>query len=451
MDRTIAEYANRYAGRRFVIVGKGPTRYDYPDLAKIHDPIIFINDAVQFAPLAANSRQRFWFAVDELQAYWLTHPAMSNVTPVLPRAPEPDTGVTRGQQRLFVSSCPAAQDHQRTVTYEWGGRALDITTQTRKTLIKDGRLPLRGGTIHPAIAFAWLCGASEIAFIGCDGAGEGYDDRIQIESQTPNLNVHKMIRKRQDELLRVLDIDATYVGDSLPPVISRLATFVWIGERPDWLTGILAAFREHNPKWHTRLITNPPTMWDGLNKAVEGCRQICQIADIIYCWELWQRGGIVMDIDSVTVRSFEPLRKAVPAWTTQHHGGSSRPTNGVMGSVPGSDAFRRCLEYIEMRHLRNARDDGWARCQYGPDMLREVFTDQGDEDLRMLPWHYFYPFPYPERGAAIDFWISDETRRTAMLDSISERFTDSERPYAVHMWGVDGSSKREVQSACASR
>lgn len=452
MER-VTDYLNRYAGRRFVIVGKGPTQYDYADLAQVHDPIIFINDAVQFAPLASNSVHRFWFALDELQSCWLSDRATCQVSPVLPRAPGDghEDAVTRGQQRLFVSRCPAAQQHQRTITYEWNGRGLDISAQTRETLARDGRLPLRGGTIHPAMAFAWLCGASEIAFIGCDGKGEGYDERIDLQSQGPNLQVHGMIRKRQDELLRTFGIDAHYVKDVLRPVISRIANFVWIGDRPEWLDDILGAFGEHNPQWQLNLIPEPPPMWAGLEAAVRDCRQVCQVADIIYCWVLWQAGGIVMDTDSVTVRSFEPLRKTTPAWTTQHHGGASRPTNGVMGSVPGSPAFLRCLNYIEMRHLRNKRDGGWARCQYGPDMLRDVFTDNGDDDLRMLPWHYFYPFPYPERGAARDFWSSDSHRRGKMLDSIEERFTDGERPYAVHLWGIDGSSKREVQRACACR
>ncbi|KKM53805.1 hypothetical protein LCGC14_1554070, partial [marine sediment metagenome] len=37
MDRTIAEYVNRYAGRRFVIVGRGGTPFEYCNLSRIHD------------------------------------------------------------------------------------------------------------------------------------------------------------------------------------------------------------------------------------------------------------------------------------------------------------------------------------------------------------------------------------------------------------------------------
>ncbi|KKM66143.1 hypothetical protein LCGC14_1484190, partial [marine sediment metagenome] len=400
---------------------------------------------VQLERRATNSAERFFFAHDDCQSRYVSQCVATAVLPGV-RLDDGRPWAESRQKRLFVSDHPEWKDKHHVVTYKWGGLGLSLK-ETREEVVAGQQLFVRSGTIHSAIHFAWLCGASEIAFIGCDGKPNDYEPRIENRSQGINPGAHPYIRKVQDRMCETLGLDTRYVHtESLDPVIPRIATFVWLGDKPQWVDEIVGAFAEHNPRWHTRLITQVPTMWKSLEDAVRDCRQVCQIADILYCWFLYRDGGIVMDTDSVTLRSFEPLRSKAQAWTTKHNDGHTRPTNGVMGSVPGSVAFRRALEGIEARHARMVRDDSWARCMYGPDLLREVFTDNGDQDLTMLPWHYFYPFPYPERGAARDFWTSDEARRTAMLVSISERFADGERPYAVHMWGVEGSSQRAIES-----
>lgn len=443
--RTLGEYHNRYAGRRFVIVGKGPTRFRYENLAHVTDPVIFINDAVQFEKHATAAPETFFFAHDECQAVWLTPQLKS--TAVLPRQKPDDEPVDPIQQRLFTSVTPAAQNVASLVGYTWRGRfGPTVGELSRDDIVSRDQLCLWGGTIHSAIHFAWLCGADEIAFIGCDGAGKAYDKRIDVRSHGVNLGAFAMLRKRQDAMCEALGLYANYIDtESLHDVIPRRANFVWVGDAPGWLDGILNAFRDHNPNWNVKLWRDvPDTMPDDLREAVDGCWQLCQIADIIYCWVLFRYGGIVMDTDSVTIRSFDPLRQRGLAWTTNHNDQHKRLTNGVMGSVRGSRAFERACDHIAMFNAHRDKTTRIVRCAYGPNMLLDLFGGDGDTDMTILPWHYFYPWQFCDREVAATFWKSDTDERHTMMTGLRARNPGWDMPYAVHLWGIDGSSKREV-------
>ena len=454
--QALASYLNKYPGRRFVIVGRGPTAFDFARLADVADPIIFINDAVQLEGHATASVETFFFAHDACQRVWLTPELKS--TAVLPRMEPSGEPAHPHQKRLFVLETPEALSVPRLVIYDWGGRywaqGRSLAEFTREEIACAGTLALgggnndkslAGGTIHSAIHFAWLCGATEIAFIGCDGTGTDYEGRLENRSQGVNLGVHAAIRKAVDLMCGELGLDTEYVSaPSIASVIPRLMHFVWFGDEPPWLQEITGAFQEHNPRWEVRLWTGmPQELPVQLYDAARGAQQVCQWADILYCWLLHEFGGMVMDTDCVTLRSFDPLRRMVPAWTTAHHEAHSRLTNGVMGSVPGGAAFARCCRDIPAQHAAMGRDERqWGRCMYGPDMLTRLFTTRGNDDFKVLPWHYFYPWRFCERDTAHEFWRAPPERRAELLAEMSDRFMDGERPYAVHLWGIEGSSQR---------
>lgn len=458
--RTVAEYRGRYAGRRFTVVGRGPTPYAYESLRDLADPVIFINDAVQLEQFAGRSPETFFFAHDACQGTHLERGIRSTV--VIPEAPlDGDRRKTR-QRRLYAVEHPDWMGGHRVRTYKWGGRywqknrsladvSADELARTQRLALCGGTSDPRyaGGTIHSAIHFAWLCGAREIAFIGCDGKGQDYDNRLENRSQGINFGVHDRIRAAADRMCQELGIDTLYVGcPQLANVIPRLAHVVWVGSGvPAWLNNICDEFERHNSQWALRIWQEMPAEApEAVRRAAASARQICQVADVLYCWLLHEFGGVVMDVDSLTLRSLEPLRHRGEAWTTRHNDEHKRLTNGVMGGVRGNRAFRRCLDEIGnlAEHLDRNRSM-WRRCMYGPDMLTRLFSNAGDQDMTVLPWHYFYPWRYSEREEAHRFWKAGAEERRAMLHRIHKRFTAGEWPYAVHLWGVDGSSQRPTR------
>jgi len=321
------------------------------------------------------------------------------------------------------------------------------------TMASDGRLLIGlGGTIHTALHFAWLSGAREIAFIGCDGRPDGYDPRLAIRSGAPDLGVQAKIRANQDRLCRRLGLEAEYVEERLEPLIPRLAHFAWLnGDPPAWVQEAVREFREKNPGWEVRLWPDlPPDVPTALGPALAGCWQECQRADILYCLVLDRFGGVVLDCDHLVLRSFEPLRRGREAWTTSHNDLHRRLTNGAMGAVAGSRAFRRALAAIPWIHRKGGRDGRVRRCAYGPDMLTQRFSNRGDRDLQLLPWHYFYPYSCQEAPLARRLRGATDAERRQALEKIQGRFSDGQWPYTVHLWGVEGSSQKEVAHAKAS-
>jgi hypothetical protein len=111
---------------------------------------------------------------------------------------------------------------------------------------------------------------------------------------------------------------------------------------------------------------------------------------------------------------------------------------GLMGSVPHS---RSALRILEACRKRAELPEPPRRITYGPDLLTSLFAeDRGG--LTALPLHYFYAIP--DRDTTHAFWHAGDLQRAEILKRFESTFTDDEPPYAVHLWGVEGSSQRRV-------
>ncbi len=228
-------------------------------------------------------------------------------------------------------------------------------------------------------------------------------------------------------------------------MIPRILHTVWLGsELPEWAARHLDLFREHNFGWDVRLYTEwpAPGMPADFRKIGRSCYQYCQMADLIYVWALATIGGVVLDLDHVVRRSFEPLR-TYEAFTTRHSDRDLRLTNGIMGGVKGG-AFTRALQWV-LSH--SPPQPKVPRCHYGPDLMTRLF-DPPPDDLAILPWAWFYPFGCAEKKRALQWAEAPPAQREKLLTEISDRFGDElAGPYTVHLWGVAGSSQAEVAHA----
>ncbi len=236
-------------------------------------------------------------------------------------------------------------------------------------------------------------------------------------------------------------------------MIPPIAHFVWIGRLPPWALRNVQSFRDLHPDWDVRLWrSQPDDMPASFRRRLDACHQLCQVADILYVWLLRRYGGFCIDCDSITLRNFDPLR-ASEAVTTYHPAGgnSRRLTNGCWGAAAGTRAAKRMVEYVESAEPVMA-DGGVARCFYGPDMLTTLFAGDDDNDMTVLPWHYFYRFGEQpsERADSLAFFHADADGRQRALQRIAERFVDGVWPYAAHTWGMDGSSQREAPANAAT-
>ncbi len=220
---------------------------------------------------------------------------------------------------------------------------------------------------------------------------------------------------------------------------------VWLGSpMPEWARSHLALFLDHNESWAVSIYDEwpPPEMPKELAASGAQCSQYCQLADLIYIWALATFGGVVMDLDSMTRRCFDPLLE-YPAFSTRHDDSDRRLTNGVMGGNGG--AFSEALEWIIQHPPASKRQ----RCAYGPDLMTRMF-DQPREGFKILHWSYFYPLHCGERELANKYAAADPARRETLLGGLSDRWLPhcSGGPFAVHLWGCEGSSHVRITDAC---
>ncbi len=227
MINEVGSLLDQFEGDHFVIVGKGPTQFCYEDLIQFEEPVVFVNDSIQFEKFASHSKARFWFAHDASQSIWAK--AKGPSAAVLPLSGAFDSkGVPMITVDLIIRELgidlagSGADDTIKIPRQLYGYRwALDkwlqlgiqgLTEVTKVGLSRNCELFLNSGTIHSAIHFAWLCGAHGIIFIGCDGIQGPYDRRIALRGSKLVGRCYRKIRRVQNEMMAALDLRAEYIG-----------------------------------------------------------------------------------------------------------------------------------------------------------------------------------------------------------------------------------------------
>jgi len=204
-------FNNKYDGGTCRIVGRGPTEFNYDELAEVSEPIFFINDAVCLAKYARS--ETFFFAHDAEMRVWL-HGSIT-ATAVLPiegRVLGEAHGVVLGH------SGPVVHYHRK---QRADG---DLLGKSREEIADREELFVHSGTIHSLLHFIWFCGFHRAVFIGCDGINPGsapesvadsdygYDRRLENRSKTSPGREYRNIRLAQDLLTRLFGIQAVYHG-----------------------------------------------------------------------------------------------------------------------------------------------------------------------------------------------------------------------------------------------
>ncbi len=219
-------FRDRHLGERAVVVGKGPTTFDYEQLARLDAPTYFVNDSVCLERFVAPERACYWFAHDRGQMVWL--PRLERAIAVLP-----DDGKV-----LDGPADPVLETTRHYTLYRWRVREqAEVVRQTKDELARTRELFTDQGTIHSLLHFVWFCGVRKVTFIGCDGIEAkpesgavvdprtGYDARLENVSNSAPWGTFSRIRKGQDRLCRKLRFEVELLGTpSAPGLISK-----WFG------------------------------------------------------------------------------------------------------------------------------------------------------------------------------------------------------------------------------
>ena len=225
-------------------------------------------------------------------------------------------------------------------------------------------------------------------------------------------------------------------------MIPEVVHWIWLNETlPPWAAANIDAFRCQHPEWKVRVWHELPEQFPSdLRVLFQQLPWYSSRSDIFRYWLLVEYGGVYLDTDIVALRNFDSLldhefflAPCQPTGHTQPH-----LACGLMGSIPGS---RSALRILEACRKRSEMPEPPRRITYGPDLLTSLFAEDR-EGVTVLPLHYFYAIP--DRETTHEFWHSDAFERAEIMKRFEPTFIDEQPPYAVHLWGVDGSSQRKV-------
>lgn len=214
MHVPFSSFNHKYRGGACYVVGRGPTDFQYENLADFSDPIFFINDAVALEKFAAS--ETFFFAHDEQMRVWLDGSMRSTaVLPIEGTILGDDPGVVLGHGGPIVH-------------YHRGERNKEnLLRMSRDEVAAREELFVHSGTIHSLVHFLWFCGFARVTYIGCDGINhkralvqscgseDGYDRRLQNRSGTTPWWQYRSIRRVQDLMTTLFGIEAHYIGTPL--------------------------------------------------------------------------------------------------------------------------------------------------------------------------------------------------------------------------------------------
>lgn len=225
--------------------------------------------------------------------------------------------------------------------------------------------------------------------------------------------------------------------------IPKLAHWIWLSpEIPRWAEENIVQFRKLHADWSFRIWHELPADFPAsLRTIIDTTPWYSSRSDIFRYWLLAKYGGLFLDTDIVPLRPFDDLLKHPFFLAPCLPEGHTRPhlNCALMGCEVESAAMKSVLEECN-RYAAQALPP--KRIAYGPDLLTRLFGNSTDPGTKILPLHYFYAIP--DRATAHRFWNASAQEREEIFSTYRASFTDNCEPYAVHLWGVDGSSLRQV-------
>lgn len=288
---------------------------------------------------------------------------------------------------------------------------------------------------------------TDATFISSHYWGEGSNLRKVHSPHREGEFLRDLIRRGQIKMLLEVPVEPVSVGSPPPQATStipRIMHHVWLGSPvPGWMQEFIDGFREQNPEWKSEVWTSLPD-WadDTLREAYDGCEQWCQRSDIIRYLVLERFGGIYLDSDCLPLRPLDPLCALGPGWTCRQADG--RFINGIMASEPHGEFIKAALEGVRETY-RGLKAGGKAsparRADYGSNLITRL-KRSGKYVFWETMKHYFLLLN--RQKSAHNFWSSDPASRTEQLKALERRMPDGEYPFMIHLWGVEGSSKRGV-------
>ena len=133
--------------------------------------------------------------------------------------------------------------------------------------------------------------------------------------------------------------------------------------------------------WNEDTFDTSSVLW--VQQAMEQ-RKFAFAADYIRFYALYHHGGIYLDTDVETLKSFDELLHRREFLCEEANGDVE---SGIMGTEKGAQWVRECMEYYETHPF--VRSDGSLDMRSVPLLIDDVMLNH--RDIEILPMDYFSP------------------------------------------------------------
>jgi mannosyltransferase OCH1-like enzyme len=177
-------------------------------------------------------------------------------------------------------------------------------------------------------------------------------------------------------------------------MIPKIIHIIWIGDQSKKPTACIDTWIKKNPDYEVRVwgndsLTdrswrNPKQLYDMLTK-----KDYAGASDVMRYEILYEHGGIYVDADSYCVKPLEDWLlncEAFASWE-QELVRNNLIANTVMGSAPGSEAMKLCIDEVA---TKDCTEKKLAWMITGPMLVTDVFFKK-QANLTVYPSHFFMP------------------------------------------------------------
>lgn len=205
-------------------------------------------------------------------------------------------------------------------------------------------------------------------------------------------------------------------------MIPKKIHYCWFGPKPfpKLVRKCIASWKVNLPDYEFTFWneTNSPMNVPYVNEAYK-TKQYVFVSDYVRFFALYNDGGIYLDMDMFVLRSFNKLldNSCFFAWETAE---KQHISCGVIGSETNNGLIGKIMD--EYNALTFSKVD--IVRLVSPRIITPIFKKyEEQEKIQILPYDYFYPFPYKDKENVRNF--------------LQYKTEDS---YAIHLWNKSWSS-----------
>jgi len=177
-------------------------------------------------------------------------------------------------------------------------------------------------------------------------------------------------------------------------MIPKIIHIIWIGDQSKKPAQCIDTWIKKNPEYEVKVWGNNQvqgTNWKNYRQLHDMLikKDFAGASDVMRYEILYEHGGVYVDADTYCIKPLEDWLldcEAFASWE-QELVRNNLIANTVMGSVPGAEAMKMCMDEVA---TKDCTEQKLAWMITGPILVTDVFF-KGQANMTVYPSHFFMP------------------------------------------------------------